>query len=375
MQIKIFLTRERQVVYLIKILAFFWFITKAWTYKAWVVDREYPVIAPSEALDHIPGSVHVILLFFSFLALLAILLFKQNRFLLILLFAAELLSCALDTVRWQPWEYMYLCILLVLIINFMKPRNIILLVHWLLVSVYLFSGLHKFSRVFLSEVWVKMILTGYLHFPLPLILTYKLFFAGLLIPLTEIMLAVLLYRMKNKKPVSYMLVFMHLGILLFIGPFGLQYNSVVWFWNLFMICLLFVVYRQPLPVQDRRFFIRQAYWTVIWFILPVFSFSGMWYQYFSFNLYSGKNAYLYVCFPQRPAMKSIFIKLPHYAHPENQKEVCIGLQDWAMVEMRLVPLPEPEIYRKIAERLKQKYAGLQVSVFLYNPVTGKRTDL
>ncbi|GAB0155684.1 hypothetical protein CHRYSEOSP005_09460 [Chryseobacterium sp. Alg-005] len=355
---------QQQVTYLIKVVAFFWLITKIWSYKTWVTDRMYPVIPSLDIFKYVPGLVHELLFGFSVLALSLILFIKARRWLLISLFLSELMSCLLDTVRWQPWEYMYMCVLLGGIVNFHKPKNVLLLMHLFLVSIYLFSGLHKFNRGFLCLAWMNMILIDFLGLSMDVILKYKLFFVGLLIPVVELVLAVLLLISKSKRKISYAFIVIHVIILIVIGPFGLNHNSVVWFWNAAMICILLIIYVKPIDPITKNFCVSNFYWLILWFIMPVFSFFGHWYQYFSFNLYSGKGEQLYICFSEKKE------ELKPYFEPKTnticQGKPCVNLQNWALAEIKSAPLPEAENYEKIAVYMKQKYPESLTKIISYN---------
>jgi len=114
---------NQQVNILIRIIALFWFLTKIWGYKTWITDRLYPVIPVFDFFKFIPNYLHIILFVISLILLLLILFGKKNLAFLISFFVIELFSCLLDTVRWQPWEYMYLSAFLVFIINFHKPKK------------------------------------------------------------------------------------------------------------------------------------------------------------------------------------------------------------------------------------------------------------
>jgi len=370
---KIFVSENQQTIYLIKVVAFFWLITKIWSYKTWIADRRYPLIPPSDVLKYIPDFLHLFLFGLSLLTLLIILLIKKNRILLIVLFSSELLSCSLDMVRWQPWEYMYMCMLLIVIINFHKPKNILLLIHLFLVSMYLFSGLHKFNRGFLSSVWLNTALINFFGVPMGFILKYKLFFVGLLIPIVEVVSAVLLFISKSKKKISYFLIFIHISILIFIGPFGLKYNSVVWFWNLALIFILIVIYAEPIKRLDKNMFVGNWYWLGLWFLMPLFTFFGYRYQYFSFSLYSGKGDQMYICISENNNELR-----PYFEHGVNrfcEGTSYINLQNWALEEIKSAPIPETEIYKKIAAYIRWKYPDNKMKIILYNPQTQKIVEL
>jgi len=363
---------EKQISYLIKVIAFFWLLAKIWSYKTWIAERVYPVIPPIDILKNVPNFSHQFLLGFSLLALLAILCFKINRWVLIALFISEIISCSLDTIRWQPWEYMYLCFLLMVIINFYKPKNIVRLSHLFLVSIYFFSGLHKLNRDFLSSVWLNMVLVDFLGLSMEFILKYKLFFIGLLIPITEVILAILLLVSKSKRKISYFLIAMHVSVLILIGPLGLKYNAVIWPWNLAMIFIIIITYAKPFELSYRNNIVPNLYWLVLWFVMPVFSLFGRWYQYFSFNLYSGKGDQVYMCISEKEQELAPYFESQKSALCKEQ--ACVNLQNWALEEVKSAPIPEAEIYRKIRNYMKQKYAKDNVRVFLYNPETGKSVE-
>lgn len=353
-------------------LALFWLITKLFSYKTWIFEREFPVIAPAEFLQNASANIHFILFIVAIIFLSLVLIFPKKKFVLIFIIV-ELLSCSLDTVRWQPWEYMYLCIFVVYLFNFNKTNFFFLLVHLLLVSMYVFSGLHKVNRGFLSAVWVEMILHRFLNLSIDTILTYKLFFVGLLIPFTELLAGILLLFTKNKRKITYFLILVHLIILFLIGPFGLNYNPIVWGWNLAMIFLLIVVYLKPIQGITPVFLKKNTVWLLLWFGMPVFSFFGMWYQYFSSSLYTGKEKQLYIYISKENKEYQVFSEPSVFT--VNQDYYVVNLQNWALKEIKSVPLPENEIYHKISISLKKKLGKDCKKIILYNPQTKEQIVL
>lgn len=364
---------DKQISYLIKVIAFFWLIAKMWSYKTWITDRVYPIIPSIDVLKNVPDFLHQFLFGLSLLVLITVICFKINRWLLVILLISEIISCSLDTIRWQSWEYMYLCFLLLLIINFTKPKCILLLSHLFLVSIYLFSGLHKLNRDFLSSVWLNMVLVDFLGLSMEFIVKYKLFFIGLLIPVAEIVLAILLLVSKSKRKISYFLIGMHLSILILIGPFGLSYNSVIWPWNLAMISILIIIYSKPIEFPYKKAIVPNFYWLLLWFVMPVFSFFGRWYQYLSFNLYSGKGEQVYICVSEKERELAPYFESKRASF--CKEKASVNLQNWALQEVKSVPIPEVENYKKIGAYLKKKYAKDNVSVILYHPKTGKTKEL
>lgn len=343
-------TEKDSTLLILKILSIFWIVTKVWSYKLWIADRVYPVIPASEYIDKVPNCIHLLLFIASIVLLLLIVILKKSKLILSLLFIVEICSCVLDAARWQPWEYMYICILLVIILNFKKPKNILFLIHIFFVSIYLFSGLHKVNRNFLSQVWLNMFLIDYLQLKIEIIIKYKLFFLGFIIPIIEVSLA--LFFNKNKKLISFLLIGMHLSILLFLGPFGIGYNSIVWIWNLAMISMLYILYIKPLGKFDKIFVFKNIYWNILWFVLPIFSFYGYWYQYLSFNLYSGKGNQMYFCVLNSEKNLKPYFDKNNYLCPNSSQ---LNLQNWAMKEIKSAPSPEKEVNEKIKIFMEKKY--------------------
>ena len=366
---KISVLSDKSCAYLlIRGIAFFWFITKIFSYKTWIASRKFPVIAPSEYLRDIPSEIHWMLFVVSMLMLFMIVI-SPKKYLLILFLIFEFLSCSLDTVRWQPWEFMYFVIFTLYFFNFKKQKSFFLLVHLFVASVYIFSGLHKFNRGFLSNVWTQMILQSFFNLSSEAILTYKMFFMGLIIPVTEFFAGLLLILSKHKKQISYFLISVHIFVLLIIGPFGLNYNPVVWSWNLAMIFLLTVIYLKPVKQIEMIFIKQNAVWVILWFVMPFLSFYSMWYQYFSSGLYTGKEKQLYIYVSKQNNNYKEFSDSSDLNL--NQKFYIVNLQNWALAEIKSVPLPEDEIYRKISIYLKEKLGKDCQKIILYDPQSRK----
>ncbi|HJY13496.1 MAG TPA: hypothetical protein VJ304_11960, partial [Flavobacterium sp.] len=230
-----------------------------------------------------------------------------------------------------------------------------------------------FNRSFLSTFWMDEILKDFFGLSLEIILKFKLFFAGLLIPVIEVLLAISLLVSKSKRKISFLLIIMHFCILILIGPCGLNYNSVIWFWNFTLIFILFLLYALPVEKTDSKMMLNNSYWLILWFIMPIFSFFGNWYQYFSFNLYSGKGYQMYIC------VNNDNYELKPYLEPVDGK-LCkdkpyLNLQNWAMSEIKSAPFPDIEVYQKIGIEMKKKYGNKNVKIFLHNTETRKTIEL
>lgn len=355
---------------LLKVSSLFWLIAKIWSYKAWGADRLYPVVPYFDFLEDVPHRVHLSLFYLSLFGLLWLIVRKPNRILIGILLLVEISSCLLDTLRWQPWEYMYICILGVYFASFKDKRNIRFLLHLLFVAMYIFTGIHKLNRNFLDLIWVKMILTNFFGISLAGIVKYKLYFLGFLLPLSEMIVGIMLLFAKNKRRISFFLMGIHITILFIIGPLGLNINSIIWFWNLAIICMLLLLYKEPIRIDFKWFILKNWFWMVLWMGMPILSFSGYWFQYFSFNLYSGKGNYMYLCFDTTETKMQDFSL--DVTNKFCEDKLLVDLSNWSLKETNLVPIPDESVRMKVADKIQKTYP--EVKIYHYHYTTKQKIE-
>ncbi len=344
---------------LLSITAFCWLAAKLIGWKVWVTQRSFPIIAPFSFLDNTPPVAHWILFGLSVILLLLLTVKPANGFAQTALFLTETGSCLLDENRWQPWEYLYLFILLLYIVNRSNAKVVMACLAITLSVVYLYSGLHKFNEGFLSNTWQDMILKRFLKIPSIFYHAAWLRYCGYLLPLGESLAGLCLLFSKTSKIAAIFLVVMHILLLLVIGPFGIHYNKVVWPWNVAMPLLLYGLFLQnpKLPVvQWIALGIRNKIVLSAWALLPALNFIGLWDNYLSWNLYSSTLPSLSICIKDTtatPLLKTYFIK--NHGNRRCNGAALLNLQRWAMMEMNVPPYPEERVYKKIASQWNIKY--------------------
>ncbi len=97
---------------------------------------------------------------------------------------------------------------------------------------------------------------------------------------------------------------MHLVILWCIGPYGLNYNRVVWPWNVAMMALLPMLFLRTKDLPGPRILAIDSsvfHKVVLVFALvcPALSHVGLWNEYASFRLYAGRYRFATVYLSQR----------------------------------------------------------------------------
>jgi len=279
---------------LIRITAVAWFFAKIMSWKLWLADRVFPVAAPLDFLNSAPSQVHLYLLILSLGGLFGVVLYPQNKIVAACLLVVELLSCSLDQLRWQPWEYQYMLTLCFFLL-YKSDKDFIKALSLLLVATYFFSGLFKINGGFLHNIWDNMMLRKLFGFKNEIIGNPIVHFSGLILPVIEIATALGLLFARQKKTFVWLALATHIFLLLAIGPSGLQRNSIVWPWNFAMILLIFAVfYKEQNTILTLNFFKNKTNVAIslIVAVLPLTNYIGLWPSYFSFKLYSGNSKIL-----------------------------------------------------------------------------------
>ncbi len=348
---------------MLKAVCVTWIITKLICYRLWLADRLFPLVPVNEAVSILPDFFHSGLFIISLICM-AGMLFFQTRKLAAILLISELLSCALDQNRWQPWEYQFLFMLATFV--FIKDEKYCRFSWQLIIAgLFFFSGLGKFNSAFIHDTWQNLILYRWLGLTNHSILLVR---AGYLLPMVEMMAAICLFINPFKTFAVAILTGMHLMILLMLGPIGLNINAVVWPWNILMILLLLTLFLRTRFEYSFLFSMKPFTWIVLtcWWILPWLQLAGYWDKYLSAVLYSGGIAQLYICTDNTTAKKEMAV----YMDKQFGVIPCapvLSVYKWGVSEMRTAPYPEPRVFHAIIKAWKKRYPDSTDRFYLYKP--------
>jgi hypothetical protein len=291
------------------------------------------------------------------------------------LVAATLVTAAplvlFDLTRLQPWFYFYLLFFCGLAAvdwnapNSPRKRTIVALCGFIIVATYLWSGLQKANLVFAKDVF------PWLLEPLGALWVERLRVFWLVAPIVEFAIGLMLFIPRTRRWGLVLGCVMHLSVLLAIGPFGLNFNSVVWPWNIGAPILAIILFhRNDRPV------LRPAWSTpvgkfvvVLAGILPALNFVGCWDTALSASLYSGRatGAWIYLT----PAGASR-LALPEPVRREALDEVSSGrfrldVVRWAESALNVPPYGEPRVYRRLVRQLEQSgISRSQMTLVVYD---------
>jgi uncharacterized membrane protein YphA (DoxX/SURF4 family) len=159
-----------------------------------------------------------------------------------------------------------------------------------------------------------------------------------------------------------LLILMHAVILYCLSPWGHNWNTVVWPWNIAMMILnvlLFVNTKKVMPwhiVWPRRTLLAPVS-LVLFGVMPLFSFDDCWDAYLSAALYSGNTIDGRVQIDGESAEK-----LPQYVRDQHLRGKNLDLFGWSMAEMNVPDYPARRVYRGIARRLSHSPGDVALEI-------------
>lgn len=355
---------KRQVI--VQITCLFWIFTKFFSYNLWHSDRLFPLVPPFEFLENIPNFVHLGLFWLVILGL-SLIVFKPNKYLTFFTLAFEFCSCMLDQNRWQPYEYQYFITIVFLFCYRNNSKQFINYFSFLLAIIYVNSGIHKLSGAFLYAIWERMVLHQFFGLRYEILNNIFVHYSGLLIGLLELSFGFGLLFFKKKRIIAQLLIGMHIFILLLLSPTGLNYNSIVWPWNISMIFFLYVLFVQENTTQISFPNLWKGFNKIHFLylgIFPIFCLFGWYDSFLSFNVYSGKSKRLEICIENAE-------KASEYAPFISKSGICcknkitIKSNNWSLKEMNIITYPEDRFLLGMIKKFKERNPDIKATFYVY----------
>ena len=355
--------------------AIFFFIGKIISLKLWLATRIFPIVPALDFLSIVPTQIHLVLLSSSLLLMIACILKPNNNYFLGGLLLIEIASCTLDQNRWQPWVYQYIFMFYVLCANRKNEKRTLQLLLIILSSTYFYTGFQKINSHFLSIVWRRTILESFFQLPTSISQTQIAIRLGYLVPILEISFGLGLLFKKLQNKIIVLLVLMHVFILVVISPWGINYNHVVYPWNMQMIVFLLLFYNKNIDVlpifKPSK---PNLNWVTLaaWIIMPAINFLGYWDYFFSSSLYSGRidSCLIRIKNPPPNFVLAKFYEPPKHTDSANTKTIVI--QNWAMQEFNTPSCPQARVYKKIKQQWAKSYPLINATFFLVDKSSNKK---
>jgi len=324
----------------------------------WLDQRLYPLFPFFSFVKNLNEYISYSLFGLILVLLCATLIFPKPQKIIWLSISMFLFLIMLDQSRMQPWVIQYLFILGLLgTFSWQKSdsfaqHNTINSIKIIIAGIYFYSGLQKINTTFVFEImpWLLEPLTKHL----PSIIPFTPIL-GIMAPFIQIFFAIGLLTQKYRKASLILAVLMHLFILLVIGPFGHNWNAVVWPWTTAMIAFDIILFSKQSNFTLKNMFtltkIKSGHIILGFFIvLPLLSFFNHWDSYLSSALYAGNTTTAEI-----EMNKETKNKLPpqiqaHTSRLSENTYILLPL-NWSISEMRVPPYPETRIYKAVARKV------------------------
>ncbi len=321
----------------------------AFSPRLWLTRRHFPLIPLIHGVSPLPFPWDRVC-FGVMLLLLALAFLKVQSRIYVLSFLLLLAMYSLfDQTRWQPWAYQYFFLLAGIACFSWKQGDVrgeqsaLNIGRLVLAATYFYSGLQKMNPRF-AQVGFPQLL-GRIGTYLPALHVWGWVAASL-----EVCIGLGLLTRKFRKPAVVCGVLMHLFILYASGPVGLNWNSVIWPWNLVMITLLPLLFWNtdvsPGELLWRNQFALQKIVLVLFCVMPFFSFFGWWDSYLSASLYSA-NVTLANVIVSPAVAAQLPAEVRKYVKTLPNGVTVLKIQDWAFGELNVPPYAETRDYLKI----------------------------
>lgn len=340
------------------------------SYKIWLSERSFPLSPVFDFLQIIPHPYDFILLGSNVLLLLLIIFSKNPKKLIIVFLLSAIILALFDLNRWQPWFYQYVLIFFILSFlnnesdNIEQKQAIITIFKLMFASIYFWSGLQKLNPNFISDTFPWLIEPFHIENVSSFNYLAKSF------PIIESLAGIMLLINRTKKIGVVLIVLIHLFILIVIGPWGHNYNPVVWPWNVVMILYCFILFFNSEKITLNQTIGMLRYNSikivfVLFCILPQLNFFNLWDSYLSHNLYSGNTSNGIIVFSDS-VKNNLPVYIKKYAVGENNNN-SINIKYWCIQETGVPAYPEKRNFKKVISQVS-KFTNNKEEIYLdYSP--------
>lgn len=375
-----------------RLLRLFWCLSlislMACTWPLWTPLRDVPRVPAIALLGQLPPAIDYLLLCLLLCALVFGLLralfepSRQRGLTTSLVALAGLM--ALDQLRWQPWAYELLLVGMVLVgFRHQSGRNWLRL---LVVSIYLYAGIAKLDLTFAETLGQQIlaVLAGLFGIDLVPAVSNQRIAMALVLPATEILAGIMLLVERTRYYGVALGCLVHLGILLVLGPWGLDHSLGVLAWNLMSVALLLVLFwpaendqgeMEATESPQSASIVRLV--AIVALVMPLTYPLGVWDRWPSWGLYApaGEQAELYV---HRRVASRLPGEVPLEPASDQSPWQRVRLEEWLIQETGAPRYPQNRVTLSLALALdEQARLGdyLQIELFSNaDRMTGKRSN-
>lgn len=329
------------------VLSVGFFATILLSQPLWTSDRDFPLVPVLEQDWNIPLPSDTLFLCLLGASILSLLVPRRNittALLAILCLAAM----AEDINRVHPWMLYFTVSFIALALSKQRDRNFLNTLRILTISIYFWSGFHKWNQNFFEQTWPYM-LEGILGNDLANSWLQETCYA---VPIIEAGLGIGLAFPRTRTLAIAGLIGMHCFILLALGPLGRNYNPVVWPWNIVMLFNLLVLFGREKEWRLQFRISRRIFHNLIillFCLLPILHTFYIWPPYLSWSIYSKKQSSLAIVFDHssKDCILEDLVQIP----PKEGEIKTVYLLNWANEILKTPNFPSDKVYKAFVKKI------------------------
>jgi len=324
----------------------------------WWGERFFPKIPIFDSVAPVVASMEGVLLIGLVATLIAsVISYEPRRYLIVSVVIIGIFILG-DQMRLQPWVYQYVAMMLVLAsaswgqLTVASHTKTLHALRLMIAAIYFYSGLQKLNLQFMESVFPWMSEPIVQILPESMALVPIAF--GVLVPFIEMAIGLGLLTNRYRMWALIGTVGMLVLVLFTLGPFGHNWNQVVWPWNVVIAASAWILFS-----GTSKYSLQDIIWVknslihklvILFFcMLPALSFVNLWDSYPSFSMYSGTTARFTIEVAQDT---DIFLPATIREYVTYEHKVArLDYYNWSFEELRVPTYPEIRIYKKIAADL------------------------
>ncbi len=311
--------------------------------RLWETERPFPTVPIYPWIPELPQTPCLALSAFFATSLVACGLVKEPGRWILVPPALGLLLVVFDINRVQPCFLQYMPMFLALALPRQSAR-------WAgcavpIIGVYVWSGLQKFNATFAIQVfpWLLHPFTDSLN---------RLWFVA---PIFETGMGLLLLFPRTRKWGVYGAVAMHAFLLLALGPWGQNYDSIVWPWNVGVAAMVVALFwRREGAVLPMAWAEPLGKVLLLFFgVMPALNFVDRWDGFLSASFYSGKlrDGWIYLTAKGASRLPMEYREGNEGFVQETPDRFRLDIQRWSMSRLNAPPYAEPRFYAGVVRKL------------------------
>jgi len=345
------LNTETRVRWIHRAVCLFFLIGIGMSLPLWAGERLFPHIPVFSGVE-MPGAVHWVPAGLLATALV-INMVQLKKLWAVALLVLIVLIILPDQMRLQPWVFVYFLVLFPLSLVALTAKNAATLLNYvqiLLIGVYVWSGLHKFTQSFIDIIYPLLLKGLFKISDDSYLLEVREW--GYLLAAVELSIGIGLVFPKTRNVAVIGAVFTHLLIIAWVLIGNPNYTILPW--NVAMIAVVILsswnvknrISLWPATAPGLRW-ATAALALLIW-LMPVLNIKNKWDAYLSFNLYTERISHMYVGLRQQ-ALEGIDPRLSDYYAEENLIEEgrVIDVEKWSFDELKVPVYPALRVHKAI----------------------------